>query len=206
MNNSKILLIAKSRNICKWNMFWSIPCGLFYVHLVKTSKVKLLPAVEEEIEGETVSELPATAEKAMILDAMAMLQTLAPIPRTFGELKAVARSLKGVEVFFTHEEKCHCFIKWNEQFTYTEVDELSCDQSWGSRHKDDSSCKRCLPCTPSYIIIRSPDTDGFFIALNACLDINASTYFETGTGHGRRITALNNIRQRSGDQHGVDLC
>ena len=32
------------------------------------------------------SELPATAEKTMILDAMAMLQTLAPIPRIFGEL------------------------------------------------------------------------------------------------------------------------
>ena len=93
LKNSKILftkmLIAKSRNlqiehVLKYSLR-PFPCSLSTSEgdLVKTSKAKLLHTVEEEIDG-TVSELPATAERAMILDAMAMLQTLTPNTRTFG--------------------------------------------------------------------------------------------------------------------------
>ena len=52
--------------------------------LVKTVKAKLLHAIEEEVQGSSV-DLPV-GEKAYILDAMAMLQTLTVLPVTFGEL------------------------------------------------------------------------------------------------------------------------
>ena len=45
----------------------------------------MLHAVEEEVEGATFSDLPVN-DKAYILDAMAVLQTLTAIPETFGEL------------------------------------------------------------------------------------------------------------------------
>ena len=89
---TKMLLIAKSHNlqmehVLKYSLR-PFPCSLSTSEgdLVKTSKAKLLHAVEEEVEDGAVSELPTTAEKALILDAMAMLQTLTPIPGTFGEL------------------------------------------------------------------------------------------------------------------------
>ena len=88
---TKMLLIAKSHNlqmehVLKYSLR-PFPCSLSTNEgdLVKTSKAKL-HTVEEEVEDGAVSVLPGTAEKALILDAMVMLQTLTPIPGTFGEL------------------------------------------------------------------------------------------------------------------------
>ena len=53
--------------------------------LVKTAKSKLLHVTEDEAQDASV-ELPAVEDKAYILDAMAVLQTLTFIPLTFGEL------------------------------------------------------------------------------------------------------------------------
>jgi hypothetical protein len=284
---TKMLLIAKSRNlemehVLKYSLR-PLPCSLSTSEgdLIKTTKAKLLHAVEEEVEDGTTSELPATAEKAMILDAMAMLQTLTPIPETFGKLaqellqkavniavylnckqvdfvcdrypresiknlernkraatgvqvvriysedqkvprqwkkfmssgdnkeelmkflhsawmKADPRSLKGIEVFLSHEERCHWFMQSNEQLTYAEVEELSCNHE----EADTRMITHTRHASNVYpdIIIRSPDTDVFFIALNACVDINANIYFETGVGNGRRIIALGTIRHWLGDQ------
>ena len=68
---TKMLLIAKSRdlqmdNVLKYSLR-PFPCSLATHEgdLVKTSKAKLLHAVEEEVEEATVSELPTT-EKACI--------------------------------------------------------------------------------------------------------------------------------------------
>ncbi len=284
---TKMLLIAKSRNlqmehVLKYSLR-PFPCSLSTSEgdLVKTSKAKLLHAVEEEVEDGAVSELPATAEKALTLDAMAMLQTLTPIPGTFGELaqqllekavniavysnctrvdfvcdrypresikdlernkraangvqvvriysedqkvprqwkkfmssgdnkeelmkflhtawkKADARLLKGVDVFLSHEEKCHRFIQSNEQLTYAEVEELSCDHEEADTRMI-AHARHASQVYPN-IIIRSPDTDVFFIALNACVDIDANIFFETGVGNGRRIIALGTIRHSLGDQ------
>ena len=52
----------------------------------------------------------------------------------------------------------------------------------------------------STIIIQSPDTDVFFIALNASMDIDADFFFETGVGKGRRIISISSIRQHFEDQ------
>ena len=86
-----MLLIAKSRNLEMENVLtYSLrpfPCSLATNegNLVKTAKVKLLHAIEEEVERATVSNLHVN-DKACILDAMVMLQTLTAIPGTFGEL------------------------------------------------------------------------------------------------------------------------
>ena len=53
--------------------------------LVKTSKAKLLHAIEDKVNDCTVSKLQVP-DKACILDAMAIIQTVAPVPGTFGEL------------------------------------------------------------------------------------------------------------------------
>ncbi len=52
----------------------------------------------------------------------------------------------------------------------------------------------------STIVIKSPDTDVFFIALNACLEIDANLLFETSVGNRKRIISLYKIRQHFGDQ------
>ena len=50
------------------------------------------------------------------------------------------------------------------------------------------------------VIVKSPDTDVFVIALNSCLGINANMFFETGIQNARRIISLNNMRQHLGVQ------
>lgn len=88
---SKMLLIARSRNLDVENVLkfslrpFPISLATNEGKLIKTSKAKLLHAVEGEVENSTVTELPSN-DRACVLDAMAMLQTLTPIPRTFGEL------------------------------------------------------------------------------------------------------------------------
>ena len=49
------------------------------------------------------------------------------------------------------------------------------------------------------IIIKSLDTDGFTIALNASLSIRADLYFNTGTKDKRRIISISKVRENLGD-------
>lgn len=112
--------------------------------------------------------------------------------------KADARLLKGVQIVLSHEEKCHSFIQSNEQLTYTEVEELSCDHEEADTRMI-AHTRHASQYFPN-VVIKSPDTDVFFIALNACLDIDADVFFETGIGNGRRIISLSNIRNNLGDQ------
>ena len=229
---SKMLLIAKSRDLEMENVLryslrpFPLSLATNEGNLVKTSKVKLLHAIEEEVEGATVSVLPVN-DKACILDAMAILQTLTAIPETIGELaiqllvKAVniavylncgrvdfvsdrypglsikdlernwrgidvdASLLRGVEVILSHEDKCHRFIQSNEQLTYSEVEELTCDHE----EADTRMIAHARHASLFYhnIVIKSPDTDVFFIALSASLHINVDIFFETGIGNGRRV-------------------
>ena len=53
--------------------------------LVKTPKAKLVHAVENDITNATISDL-LTTSKACVLDGMVMLQSLSPVPETFGAL------------------------------------------------------------------------------------------------------------------------
>ena len=96
MKNSKVLfakmlLISKSRNldmeeVLKYSLR-PFPSSLATSEgdLVKTAKSKLLQTIEEEVQDASV-DLPAVEEKAYILDAMAVLQTLSVLPATFCDL------------------------------------------------------------------------------------------------------------------------
>ena len=87
---TKMLLVARSHNLQLEDVFrYSLrpfPCSLATRKgdLVKTSKAKLLHVIEDKVKDCTVSQ-PETPNKACILDAMA-IQTVAPVPGTFGEL------------------------------------------------------------------------------------------------------------------------
>jgi hypothetical protein len=282
---AKMLLIARSRHlqmeeVLKYSLR-PFPRALATNEgdLVKTVKAKLLHAIEEEVQGSSV-DLPV-GEKAYILDAMAMLQTLTVLPVTFGELaidllirvvnaavysnfkrvdfvcdryplqsiknlerdrravggvqviriygeqqrvprqwkkfmssgenkeelmkflfdawkKADPQLLKGVEVYLAHEESCHRFAQSDDVMVCNDTEELRCDHE----EADTRMIAHARHASQFYssIMIKSPDTDVFLIALNACLDIHADIYFETGTGNGRRIISLSKIRHSLGDQ------
>lgn len=87
---AKMLLIARSRNLeMEEVLMYSLrpyphPLATNEGDLVKTVKAKLLHTIEEEVKDGSV-ELPV-GDKAYILDAMAILQTLSVLPATFGEL------------------------------------------------------------------------------------------------------------------------
>ena len=87
-----MLLIAKSRKlqmeeVLKYSLR-PFPDSLATSEgdLVKTTKSKLLQKIEEDVPSASSVDLPAVENKAYILDAMAVLQTLTVIPETFGEL------------------------------------------------------------------------------------------------------------------------
>jgi hypothetical protein len=52
----------------------------------------------------------------------------------------------------------------------------------------------------SNVILRSPDTNVFVIALNASRNIHANMFFETGKGSEKRIITLSEVRERLGNQ------
>lgn len=112
--------------------------------------------------------------------------------------KTDPRLLGDIEVVLLHEEKCHSFINSNGQLICTEVEYLSCDHE----EADTRMIAHAHHASHFYrnIVIKSPDTDVFFILLNACLDINADLFFETGVGNGKRIISLGIIRHSLGDQ------
>ena len=99
---AKMLLIAKSRNLQFPDVFkYSLrpfPCSLATSEgdLVKTIKSKLIHVIEEEVQTSLVSD-PPHEDNAYILDGMAMLQTLTPLPDKFGEL-AIQLLAKAVKI------------------------------------------------------------------------------------------------------------
>ena len=60
-------------------------------------------------------------------------------------------------------------------------------------------CFACIDELPS-VIIKSPDTDVFFIALNASSVIPSNVYFETGNQKNLRIISLDKVRLHYGPQ------
>lgn len=281
----KMLLIAKSRDlkmdeVLKYSLR-PFPGSLATSDgdIVKTAKMKLLKAIEEEVDDVTVH-FPV-GDKACILDGMAMMQTLAAIPSTFGELaleilvkvvnaavysgckrvdfvcdrypkqsiknlerqrrsvsgiyqtriysnqQKVPRQwkkfmssgenkeelmkfifsawkdvdpqlLKNVEIFLAHESMCHRFSNSHGNLECSEIESLYSDHE----EADTRMIAHAKHASLSYsiITIKSPDTDVFVIALNACLSINANIVFETGTGGGRRLISLSKVRNGLGDQ------
>ena len=108
------------------------------------------------------------------------------------------RLLKGVEVFLAHEENCHRLFASNGEMLCSEVEELFCDHE----EADTRMIAHAMHASQSYhhVIIKSPDTDVFLIALNACLSIDGDVYFLTGVGITRHILSLSKVRESLGDQ------
>ena len=113
-------------------------------------------------------------------------------------MKADPTLLRGIEVYLSHDELCHKFITTGGLLTCHAVDELKCDHE----EADTRMLTHARRASQLYdnIVIKSPDTDVFLIALNACLEINANLFFEPGVRNGWRIISLNLIKQCIGYQ------
>ena len=112
--------------------------------------------------------------------------------------KADVGTLRGVNVFLTHEAKCYRFYQSNGLLSCSEVPQLCSDHE----EADTRMVAHAKHASQLYstIIIQSPDTDVFFIALNASTDIDADLFFETGVGKGRHTVSISRFRQHFGDQ------
>jgi hypothetical protein len=108
------------------------------------------------------------------------------------------QALKCVEVFLAHEDKCHKLTELLGDMSCTEIEELSSDHE----EADTRMIAHARHASLSYsnVIVKSPDTDVFLIALNAINDIIANLFFETGKGNARRIISLNKTKQHIGEQ------
>jgi hypothetical protein len=112
--------------------------------------------------------------------------------------KADPKVLQGIELFLAHQEECHKLFPSNDTLICTEVDELRCDHE----EADTRMLVHANHASLFYrnILIKSPDTDVFVIALNASLEIHANLLFETGVGTARRIISLSSTREPLGYQ------
>jgi hypothetical protein len=282
---AKMVLIARSRNLEMKNVLkyclrpFPLPLATCDGNLVKTAKAKLLNIIEAEVPNALVTRV--VGESALIVDAMAILQTLNVLPSTFGELakdllvkvinmalfskssrvdfvcdrypaqsiknlerekrgedgalvvhiygdqQRVTRQwkkfmssgenkeeimkfifnawrsenpclLKGVEIFLAHEDKCHKLSESEDAIICSEVEELACDHEEADTRMIAHAKQASL--THPNVIIKSPDTDVFFIALNGSLTTFADVFFETGTQSKRRIISLSKVKQHFGRQ------
>ena len=89
---SRLLAIGQSREIDMRNLMkyslrkYPAPLATSSGHLAKTSKCKLMHELLHRAEYDDCSECPPGNTDALLLDGMALFQTLKHIPPTFGEL------------------------------------------------------------------------------------------------------------------------
>ena len=87
--------------------------------------------------------------------------------------------LNGFELLITHGNEYHRL--------YNVINSMICSivNSLASNHEEVDTRMIChaknASLMRSKVIIKNPDTDVFFIALNAAIDINEQIFFETGT-------------------------
>ena len=112
--------------------------------------------------------------------------------------KSSPQLLKGVEVFITHGEDCHKLTESPNTMICSHVEELTCD------HEEADTRMVCHAKNASLnypnVIINSPDTDVFLIALNACSNVTAQLFFETGKQANKRIISLEKVKQHVGPE------
>ena len=100
------------------------------------------------------------------------------------------------EVFITHGEDYHKLTESPNTMICSHVEGLTCD------HEEANTRMVCHAKNASLnypnVIIKSPDTDVFLIALNACSNITAQLFFETGNQANKRFISLEKMKQHVG--------
>ncbi|CAB4038033.1 Hypothetical predicted protein, partial [Paramuricea clavata] len=227
---AKMLLIAKNRNLdLKEVLQYSLrpfPLSLATLegNLVKSTKSKLLNIIENEVEEALVEHI--AGENALIIDTMALLQSMKIRSTTFGELAleiltrivqmASFSNSKRVDLIYGSQQKIPC--QWqnflavgkNEEeimeFLFDSWNGIICSKvnALTSNHEEADTRMLChaLHASTNYpsVIIKSPDTDVFFIALNASSVIPSNVYFETVNQKNLRIISLDKVRLHYGPQ------
>ena len=112
-------------------------------------------------------------------------------------MKNICERLGSIELFFTHGKQCHRFRVGADGLLETnDVPELQND------HKEADTRMLLHAKHASHdhddVVIRSPDTDVFVLAVGHKCSFDASLYFVTGTGNNCRIIDINKIREELG--------
>ena len=286
---SRLLAIGESREIDMQNLMhyslrkfpatFATPDG----NLVKSPKCKLLHDVVNRVDDPTVEITPK--EGALLLDAMAILQTLKDVPQTFGDLaekifqlmvkcakaaqatridfvsdrypsvsiknlerckraasgvtqirlggpnqkvpcqlkkflslgknkesliefvfnhlctKQLQGKLHNLSFYFTHGQKCHRFFVDNaNKARIEEVLELYSDHEEADTRLLLHAKNASTSCEA--VTIRSPYMDVFILMLGHKSSLDASLYFDTGSGNQRRLFDVNNVYR----QLGAEFC
>ena len=112
-------------------------------------------------------------------------------------MKNICERLGSIELFFTHGKQCHRFRVGEDGLLETnDVPELQNDHEEADTrmllHAKHASHDR------DDVVIRSPDTDVFVLAVGHKCSFDASLYFVTVTGNNCRIIDINKIQEELG--------
>ena len=107
--------------------------------------------------------------------------------------------LRNLLLYFTHGQRCHRFyVDEGNETRIEEVPELNSDHEEADTRlllhaKNASTSHRA-------VTVRSPDTDVFILMLGHKSTIDASMYFDTGSGNQRRVLDVDKIYRQLGAQ------
>ena len=116
--------------------------------------------------------------------------------------KLPSTDLKGVHVYVAHGKKCHSLtpgITSDEKVIVTAIDCLNSNQEEADTRMFLHAAYAANTRGASDIIIESPDTDVFIIAMTFQSVIAARLYFHTGRGMNLRTIDLEKIKQSIGN-------
>ena len=112
-------------------------------------------------------------------------------------MKNICERLGSIELFFTHGKQCHRFRVGEDGLLETnDVPELQNDHEEADTrmllHAKHASHDR------DDVVIRSPDTDVFVLAVGHKCSFDASLYFVTVTGNNCQVIDINKIQEELG--------
>ncbi len=111
-------------------------------------------------------------------------------------LTSSADMLKVVHVYVAHHNKCHGLFPSGEAVSCTEILDLFSDQEEADTrlilHASHASQMHAK------VLIRSPDTDVCFIALNASFALPSQLFFQTGVRENKRMISMDAIKNELG--------
>lgn len=113
-------------------------------------------------------------------------------------IEDLAARLGSMEMFFTHGRQCHRFwVDGNGILASTAVPELLNDHE----EADTRMILHANHASNDYdtVIIKSPDTDVFVLAVAHKCSINTSLYFVTGSGDKVRVIDIGQICEELGN-------